>query len=356
MELSITIASYNTREVTCDALASIFSETAGIDFEVIVVDNASTDGSAEMIESRFPSVQLIRSDRNLGFAAAHNLALARATGNYLLVLNSDVLFQDNAAKRMVDDLQTAHKPIGAIGPQILNLDGSFAPSSRRRIFYSRALVGLSAVNQFFPFGQLLPLGLLRRSFGKVLGRVHDTFDPPATPQEVEWLDGMCVLFRREALEQAGLFDEQFFFDFEIGDLLIRVRSLGWGILIDPTIRIIHLGGCSRKKVPRLLVQNLRSFLIYYAKHKPIYIPMVRKLYEIVLQLKLWFLKAWLQLSSGREELQETIQILEEVRRVFVDFDPTSVKENSRIPRLPSVGPLITLAKHSNSAPEPALLD
>ncbi len=333
MELSITIASYNTCDVTSDTLASIIAQTTCMEFEVIVVDNASTDGSAEMIESRFPSVQLIRSDRNLGFAAAHNLALARAKGKYLLVLNSDVLFLDNAAKRMVDDLRVAHRSIGVIGPQILNRDGSLAPSSRRRIFYSRTVFALSMINQFFPFGRLLPMESMRRYFGRLLGQVHDNFNPPSTLQEVEWLDGMCVMFKREALHGAGLFDEQFFFDYEIGDLLIRLRASGWGILFDPTIKIVHLGGSSRKKVPRILLNNQRSQLIYYSKHKPEYVAFIRSMLQVLIDLKLRLLKLECIFSENRKVLCERAQILEEQRKVNFDFEPRSVIENTRIPHL-----------------------
>jgi hypothetical protein len=304
-----------------------------MEFEVFVVDNASTDGTAEMIESRFPSVQLIRSNRNLGFAAAHNLALAKAKGMYLLVLNSDVLFLDNAAKRMVDDLRVAHESIGVIGPQILNRDGSLAPSSRRRIFYSRTVLGLSMINQFFPFGHLLPMESMRRYFGRLLGRVHDNFNPPSMLQEVEWLDGMCVMFKREALHVAGLFDEQFFFDYEIGDLLMRVRTSGWGILFDPKIKIVHLGGFSRKKVPQIQLNSQQSQLIYYSKHKPEYVAFIRRMVQMLIDLKLWLLKMQWIFSANREDLYKRAQILEKKRKINIDFEPLSVRENTRIPRL-----------------------
>ncbi len=145
---------------------------------------------------------------------------------FLLVLNSDVLFIDNPAGKMIGRLREARPDVGIVGPQILNPDGSLAPSSRRRIFYSRRLVALSAVNQSFPFGRLLPMDQARRYCGRLLGRVHDNFDPPAAAQEVEWIDGMCMMFRREVLEQTGLFDEQYYFDYENADLLIRVRVCG----------------------------------------------------------------------------------------------------------------------------------
>lgn len=333
MDLSITIASYNSCDVTLRALQSIFEETKWLEFEVIVVDNASEDGSADMIEHLFPSVRLIRSNKNLGFAAAHNHALSLAQGRFFLVLNSDVLFLENAAKKMVDRLQNGPKQFGGIGPQIFNPNMSLAPSSRRRIFYSKALVGLSAFNQYFPFGNLLPIEFMRRHLRWLFGRIHDNLDPPTSLQEVEWLDGMCVMFKRESLEQVGLFDEQFFFDYEIGDLLIRLRAKGWKIVFDPEIRVVHLGGYSRKKLSRLILESHTSQLIYYAKHRPEYVSFLRRVFLCVIWLKLQLMKLGISSFGSRDNLHARMQILEETRQVFIDFEPASVRENSRIPWL-----------------------
>jgi GT2 family glycosyltransferase len=330
MDLTVTIASYNSCQITRQALESIRRETHGLDYEVIVVDNASTDGSAEMVARECPWVRLIRNDRNLGFAAAHNAALAQSRGRFLLVLNSDVLFIDNPAGKMIGRLREARPDVGIVGPQILNPDGSLAPSSRRRIFYSRRLVALSAVNQSFPFGRLLPMDQARRYCGRLLGRVHDNFDPPAAAQEVEWIDGMCMMFRREVLEQTGLFDEQYYFDYENADLLIRVRVCGWRILFDPAISIIHLGGYSRRKVSRIMIESHRGQLIYFAKYRPDCLPMLRRLHLILFWLKIKFLQG---LRPGRQ--RETIDILKETRKVIAEFNPHSVRERERIPQLGS---------------------
>jgi len=340
MDLSITIASYNSCDVTLRTLKSIFKETKGLKFEVIVVDNGSEDGSADMIEQLFPFVRLIRSKRNLGFAAAHNRALSIAQGRFLLVLNNDVLFPENAAKKMVDRLENGPDQVGAIGPQILNPDMSLAPSSRRKIFYPKALVGLSAFNQYFPFGNLLPIDFMRRYLKCFLGKIHDNFDPPSYIQEVEWLDGMCVMFKRISLEQVGLFDEQFFFDYEIGDLQIRLREKGWKIIFDPEVSVIHLGGYSRKKLSRLILLNHRSQLIYYAKHKPEYVPFLRRVFLSLIWLKLRHMKLR-NLLGSQDNLTDNTETLEEVRRLFINFDLNSVRKMERIPRLPHLKKHVT---------------
>lgn len=331
MDLTITIASYNSCQITRQALDSIRNETNGLDYEVIVVDNASTDGSADMIADEFPWVRLIRSDHNMGFAAAHNKALTEAKGKFLLILNSDILFVNNSAGQMVRRLRMSSPDTGVIGPQIVNPDGSLAPSSRHHIFYSRRLVVLSAINQSFPFGKLLPMNFLRRYFGRLLGRMHDNFNPPDAVKEVEWLDGMCVMFRREVLEQTGLFDEQFFFDFEIGDLLVRAHTCGWRILFDPAISITHLGGYSRRKLSHIMIESHRGQLIYFAKYKPDYVPVLQWIHRVLFWVKIKLLQGVCLLLAHPDKLRERIDILKETRRVISEFNPNSVRE--RIPRL-----------------------
>jgi len=328
MDLTITMASYNSREVTLRALESIRQETGGLEYEVIVVDNASTDGSADAIARECPWVRLIRSERNLGFAAAQNRALEQSHGRFLLILNSDVLFQGNAAAKLVARLEASGPDAGLAGPQILNPDGSLAPSSRRRMFYPRLLVALSAVNQSFPFGRLLPMRLARRTMGRLLGRMHENFDPPTAAQDVEWIDGMCMLFRREALERIGLFDERYFFDYENADLLIRVRKAGWRIVFDPGISIVHLGGYSRRKVSRIMIESHRGQLVYFSKYRPDDLEMLRRLHLLLFWLRIRLLQVF-----GSRRHRPTVEILKETRRMIAEFCPEAVRGTERIPRL-----------------------
>lgn len=337
MDLSITIASYNSCRVTLEALESIHRETKGVEYEIIVVDNASTDDSPRMIAEKFPNVRLIRSDRNLGFAAAHNLALKAASGEFLMILNSDVLFINNPAAAMVERLRSVSKRVGIIGPQILDPDGTLAPSARRQIIYSRPIVALTIINQSFPFIKFFPVAFAQRHLSGILGRVHDKFAPPSSAQEVAWVDGMCVMFRREVLEQSGLFDEQYFFDFEIGDLLMRATSNGWGILFDPAINIIHLGGYSRKRVSRIMIESQRSELIYYAKYRPDYVPMLRYINMIRFWIDIKVAQFLGSFISQPGQYSEKIEILREAYRLVGEFNPKSVLESERIPQLDKTG-------------------
>lgn len=329
MDLTITIASYNSRQVTRYALRSIFEHTQTLRFEVIVVDNASEDGSADMIEHEFPLVHLVRSSKNLGFAAAHNLAMQQSRGDNILVLNSDVQFLDNAARKMVQTLQLWPGKAGALGPRILNVDGSYAPSASYRQFPPRALVGVAILNQVFPFVHHLPIEWFRKRFGPLLARIHGKFLQPTTAERVEWLDGMSVLFRRQALEEAGLFDEQFFFDMEIGDLLHRLRGKGWEVVYDPGIAIVHLGGYSRRGNPRILRQSVRSMLVYYAKLRPGYIPLIQVLYNYAIWAKLRVLT----LTPGSKD---AIELYYQIRSDVREFSVASVRINEAIPHLPEI--------------------
>lgn len=324
MDLTVTIASYNSKDVTRETLRSIFEHTKSLSFEVIVVDNASEDGSADMIEGEFPAVHLIRSPYNSGFAAAHNLAMQHSRGQYILVLNSDVEFLDNAAKKMIERFQTWPKA-GALGPRILNPDGSYAPSASYRQFPPRLLLGIVIINHIFPFVHYLPLNWFRNRFGFILGRIHGKFLQPTVAERVEWVDGVGVLFRRDVLEETGLFDEQFFFDMEIGDLLYRIREKGWEIIYDPGIAIIHLGGYSRKLNPKIFRQSVRSIFIYYAKYHPEYIPFMKTLYSGAL----WLKEQALKLTGSREEAQ----LCRQIRGDLNIFRASDVYANQIIPRL-----------------------
>ncbi|GMU26288.1 MAG: hypothetical protein AMXMBFR16_11930 [Candidatus Uhrbacteria bacterium] len=326
VDLTITIVSFNSKDVTRQALGSIYQHTRDLSFEIIVVDNASFDGSADMIEQEFPSVQLIRSSRNLGFGAAHNVAIQQARGKYILVLNSDVLFLDNAVKRMVETFRSWPNKVGALGPKILYRDGSYAPSASYRQFPPRFLVGIAMINLIFPFVHYVPLVLMRNKFGIVLSKVHGKFLQPSVVERVEWVDGICVLFSRDALERVGLFDEQYFFDMEIGDLQYRIREQGWEIIFDPETAIVHLGGYSRHLNPSILRQSIKSILVYYAKFRPDYVPFIKFVLGNSLRIKANFLKR-------TNESGEQARLYRQMRSDLRDFVVSSAYANESIPDL-----------------------
>lgn len=228
-DLSIIIVSWNTRDLLRQCLQSV---VGGIDLrraEVFVVDNASTDGSAEMVAEQFPDVQLMRNDTNRGFAAANNQAMRRACGRYVLLLNSDTIVLGEVlgdAVRYMD----GHDEVGVLGCQVLNGDRSI----QHTCFGDPDLAYIFCVTT----------GLHRLRRPRVLCRHHMPWWPRDDERDVDVVTGCFMCVRREAIEQVGLFDEQFFFYGEEADWCRRFRDAGWGVRFAPVGRIVHFGGAS----------------------------------------------------------------------------------------------------------------
>ena len=227
--LSVIIISYNTCQMTLDCLRALLADVAGMEAEVMVVDNASTDGSPEAIEAEFgPRVRVIRNDRNAGFGAANNIAMRGARGKYFLLLNSDAFVKAGAVGELVRYLDD-HADVGVVGPRLLNGDGSVQVSCFPFPSPLRAWVE----NLWIPaiVRDRGPLGDFRRW-------AHDR------EREVPWVIGACLLARREVHEQVGGFDERFFMYAEETDWQRRIRDAGWRICFTPAAEVTHLGGAS----------------------------------------------------------------------------------------------------------------
>ena len=228
--LSIIIVSYNTREMTLDCLRTLTQQLQGelSQSEIWLVDNASRDDSVQAIRNEFPDVNLIANARNLGFGAANNLALEKAHGKYLLLLNSDAFPLPGALQTLCKYLQE-HPEVGAVGPRLLNADGSLQascwkfPSPARSWFES---VGLAAALPDHPI------------FGDYYRWAHDE------ERAVDFVIGACLLLRREVYEKIGGFDEEFFLYAEETDWQKRMTQAGWPIMFVPRAHVTHLGGAS----------------------------------------------------------------------------------------------------------------
>jgi GT2 family glycosyltransferase len=330
-EVSIVIVSFNTRLVLRRCLASIYEFTQGVSFEVIVVDNASADGSAELVRLEFPLVTLLQNERNMGFAAGQNRGLQAACGQYLLVLNSDIIFSADSISTLVAYLKEASPGIGAIGPRVLNSDGSLAVSARKN-HLSTVLIAFSVTNRHFPYSQWVPQEFLRKTLGPLLSKVHDNFSRHDAIKSVEYVDGMCCLLKRSVLEQVGLFDEQFFFDFEILDLSNRIRSVDWRIVYYPGTTVTHLKHSSRRKVRRIVIETTRSEFIYYAKYFPKQVRPLRWITRSVVGARmLWNrLAHWVRPNENRAAEYD---VLQEVVTVARTFRSAVVHQEERIPTL-----------------------
>jgi GT2 family glycosyltransferase len=247
--LSIVIVSFNARADLEACLLSLRQAPSSMDHEIIVADNASTDGSAEAAE-RIPGVRVIRMDRNAGFSAANNAAIRESRGDLLLLLNSDTLVPPGALDRLVARLQATD--IAAIaGPRLVDGDG------RPELSFGRMISPLNELWQKRRTAQWIQVETARERF-------------------VDWVSGACLLVRRADAEAVGLLDERFFLYTEDVDFCHAVRQRGRRVLFTPAAEITHLRGRSRASQPDASrAAYRRSHLEFYKKHHPAWVPLLK---------------------------------------------------------------------------------
>ena len=227
--------------------------TSNFQTEVIVVDNASSDGSVAMVEAEFPQVRLMANSENVGFTVGNNQGIAISRGRYILLLNPDTEIVGDALATMVEYLDD-HPRAGALGPKLLNPDGSIQSSRRRFPTLATAFLESTILQQWFPHN-------------RVTRHYYITDRPDDEVQEVDWVTGACLLARREAIEEVGLLDEGFFMYSEELDWCRRIKAQGWKIVYLPTARVIHYGAQSSEQVKSFQhIQFQRSKIRYFRKH------------------------------------------------------------------------------------------
>ena len=251
-QVTAVIVSYQVRRHLVRCLRSVLrsSERPAI----VVVDNASADGSAEMVEKEFPSVRLIRNQANLGFAAASNLGIKASDTPYVLSLNPDTEVTLSAIGILREFLD-ANRLVGAVGPRIIRPDGSLDFAARRSFpTPATAFARLSNLSRIFPTSSRF-------------GRYNLTYRSPDETQEIDSGTGACLMLRRQALDQVGLFDEAFFMYGEDLDLCFRLKQGGWKIIYLPAAEVLHYKGQSSRQVSYRMIREFhRSMLIFFNKH------------------------------------------------------------------------------------------
>ena len=262
MTISVVIVSYNTRDLLRECLQSLARECQGIESEVFVVDNISRDNSADMVAAEFPDVRLIRSETNLGFAAANNRAFPLANGRYIVLLNSDAFLHEGALRKSIAYMD-AHDSVGLAGARLVGRDGSWQPSAR---------LFPSLLNDFLTLSGLADKYSDSPFFGR-FDRKWRANDP--TPDDVDWVPGAFSLIRKSVLDRVGSFDEDFFLYYEEVDLCRRIKYAGYAVHYLPDVVVIHLGGESSKTVETLTMSKsgsqlalwrMRSAFLYYRRH------------------------------------------------------------------------------------------
>jgi GT2 family glycosyltransferase len=250
--VTIGIVNWKTPDLLEKCLSSIGRDICHEDnsqVEILVVDNASNDGSVELLRERFPKVNLIENQKNLGFARACNQIIRQSSGRYILLLNSDTEVLPGATEAMIHFMQD-HPQSGACGPRLLNTDGTLQPSCFRMLTPARELWRLLFLDR-----------LVRRATYPM--NAWNTL----TPRRVEALTGACLLLRRSVLDAVGPFDEDYFLYTEEVDLCYRLADAGWELWWVPQARIVHEGGASSRQVEETAyLQLYRSKLQFYRKH------------------------------------------------------------------------------------------
>ena len=238
-DLSVSIVNTGSRELLLACLESL----SGANAEVVVLDNASEDGSVTAVRERFPEVRVIPQEFRAGFAANHNTVIRVTRGRYVYVLNEDTTAGDWAFERLVAYLDQ-HPRVAAVGPRLVYPDGRQQDSAWR-----------------FPTPLVSALGLA------TLGRRGVKQSRGSEPREVDWVTGAALLLRREALVQVGLFDEEFFLYSEEVDLQFRLRQAGWAVHYFPEATVIHRESQFSAELPERRINEMwRSRHRYWRKH------------------------------------------------------------------------------------------
>jgi GT2 family glycosyltransferase len=257
--LAIVIVTYNARDEILACLESVVGHTHPFLTEIVVVDNASSDGTADAVRRRWPAVKVIDAGGNLGFARANNLGIRSTTAEFVLLLNPDTLVPPGAIPTLVRGL-AVHPDAAAAGPRLIDADG-----------FPELSFGWS----MSPMGELrqkIVGGLHRRRFRHVV-RTVDRW--ARTAGRREWVSGACLLARRADLDAVGLLDERFFMYAEDVDLCVMLRQRGREILFVPQAEVVHLRGRSAGRNPATERLRRASQLAYYEKHHPAWVPALR---------------------------------------------------------------------------------
>jgi GT2 family glycosyltransferase len=254
MDCSIIIVNYNTREVLLSCLASIYAtKSSDLTIEVIVVDNASQDGSVDAVRLQYPGVMLLPQVSNLGYSKANNLGIRSAKGRYVLLLNSDTVMQEGCLNTMLSFMDK-NMEVGAAGCKVVLSDGSLDKACKRSF--------PTPINAFYHYLGLPKLFPRNHDFGAYnLTYVHED-----EVHEVESLVGAFMLVKKNVIEAVGVLSEDYFMYGEDIDWCYRIKSAGWRIVYYPKTQILHLKGASSKKLKiKTTYHFFKSMIIFYNK-------------------------------------------------------------------------------------------
>jgi len=251
IDLSIIIVSWNVRELLRDCLISVQNESRGLDVEVIVVDSNSSDLSQALVKEEFPWVRLEEQAENVGFPRGNNIGLSLSRGRNILLLNPDTIVESGALERMVEFLDR-NPDAGAIGPQLVNPDGSHQSSRRRFPSLLTAVFESTWLNSVAP--------------KKVIAQYYVLDVPPDQQTDVDWLVGACIMVPARVVDEVGMLDEAYFMYSEELDWCRRIKNAGYRIVYLPDARVVHyMGKSSEQAVTERHLNFQRAKLRYFRK-------------------------------------------------------------------------------------------
>ena len=318
MKLSIVIICWNDLKVIDCCLRSILEQTTDVDFEIIVSDNGSTDGSVDYIRKHFAEVQIVENRENLGFAKGNNCGIRVARGEYVLILNPDTIILDHALNKLVA-FADRNPEAGAFGCRVLNPDGSFQDPARPLPTVLGGLVSALCLRW---------LGYISEVFASDLYQGWDG----QTERAIGFQSGCCILIRGDLLHRLGGFDERFFYHREEVDLCYRVWRSGSQILFFPGAEITHLGGQSVGRFPiRFALETYRSGYRYFYKHYGVHGAIrMRRVYLLSLGVRYCGYKG-LGLFKNSESLENRLKLYRVALAWNYRLDPRAFVETGKEP-------------------------
>ncbi len=255
MDLSVVIVSWKVKALLERCLISVLAscQHSALSCEIVVVDSGSSDGSPEMVQERFPAVQLLATGVNVGFTKGNNLGVTRSHGRYILLLNPDTEVLGDALQAMLNCMDR-YPDIAVVGPRLLRPSGQVQSSRRRFPTLATAFLESTILQEWFPRN-------------RVLARYYIQDRPDDQEQDVDWLVGACLLLRRQAWDQVGPLDEGFFMYSEELDWCRRAKSAGWRVVYVPSASVVHHEGqSSAQVVPARHIYFQSSKVLYFHKH------------------------------------------------------------------------------------------
>lgn len=289
-QVAIVVVSYNTRSLLLECLASVIESAKSASIEIIVIDNASNDGSYEAAREACPQAVVVRNSTNLGFGAAANQAIKQASAPFILLLNSDARLTPEAFSALFDFVN-ANSRCGAAGCRLINAQGEEMVSAR---------------NFLTPLNQAFELLGITKLFGSRFFSRTQRLRPDAnlTDCSVDWIEAACLIVRRAALDEVGLFDERFFMYSEDEDLCLRLKNRGWSICFTEQGSAIHHGAqSSANRRLEMLCQLYSSQMLFLAKHRG---RASVSLYKFAMKTALMLKRSLKSGKARREELTERL--------------------------------------------------